>query len=466
MSWGTADTLHRTAKVLLDTGKASDPNEARQFLERLVLQVAVGGDVEHNVAAQAALVTLVNAARRAYLGGVRVRLDADPRMTVGWAAGMSTADTVIRYGGEVVHHLTDQWPTLVIGRPQTVTGRPVLHLTWRGWSGGVVQTPDHRLDGDATALAGITAAGLGISECFQQQLGAVLPGRRDVGISLWRPDLDWQDADAAGPTLRYLPASLWLLGLGHLGQAYAWTLGMLPYHIPSDVHLGLVDFDIVIKENTATQMLVSDTDAGRRKTRVVADALEGRGFITRIVERAYDQHFHPVAHADPVRNEPTIALAGFDDVTPRRQLGHAEFGRIVDAGLGAGPIEYLDMAIHTFPSPEAPAVAFVEPPTRHRALPAPYEAEIARRTQADSDETAARCGLLDIAGVTVGAAFVGTVASTLVVGDILRLLHDGANYAVIAVDLRAPSAIRAVPNRAPGSYPAPAYTTADLPGSP
>lgn len=33
-----------------------------------------------------------------------------------------------------------------------------------------------------------------------------------------------------------------------------------------------------------------------------------------------------------------------------------------------------------------------------------------------------QCGMLDIAGVTVGAAFAGTLA----VADILRLLHDGA----------------------------------------
>ena len=68
--------------------------------------------------------------------------------------------------------------------------------------------------------------------------------------------------------------------------------------------------------------------------------------------------------------------------------------------------------------------------------------------------------MLDIAGVTVGAAFVGTFASTLVVADVLRLLHGGKDYSVISVDLRSPSGIQAVPNSAPGEYPAPAYTLA------
>jgi hypothetical protein len=307
-------------------------------------------------------------------------------------------------------------------------------------------------------LAGITAAGLGVSETFQQQLGAIMPGRRDVGISLWRPDLDWRTDDAIGPDLQYLPASLWLLGLGHLGQAYAWTLGMLPYRVPQEVQLGLMDFDVIVDGNTATQLLVGANDVDHRKTRIVAAALERRGFGTRIVERAYDEHFRPLVHANPIRNEPTIALAGFDDITPRRVLGEAGFKRIVDAGLGAGPVEYLDMLVHTFPAPEGPTTAFTKPPSSTRPLPASYEAEIARQIEAGADGTAARCGMLDIAGVTVGAAFVGTFASALVIGDILRLLHGGTEYSVIAVDLRNPSDIRAVLNSAPGEYAAPLYT--------
>jgi hypothetical protein len=41
------------------------------------------------------------------------------------------------------------------------------------------------------------------------------------------------------------------------------------------------------------------------------------------------------------------------------------------------------------------------------------------------EDAAGRCGVLELAGVTVGAAFVGATASTVVVADILRLLHGG-----------------------------------------
>ena len=87
------------------------------------------------------------------------------------------------------------------------------------------------------------------------------------------------------------------------------------------------------------------------------------------------------------------------------------------------------------------------------ALPEPYETEIARQDRADLDQSAARCGMLDMAGVTVGAAFVGTFASSIVIADIL--LHGGNNYSVISVDMRNPGGIHAVPNSAPGEYPNP-----------
>ena len=41
---------------------------------------------------------------------------------------------------------------------------------------------------------------------------------------------------------------------------------------------------------------------------------------------------------------------GVDDPAPRRLLEGAGFDLIVDAGLGGGPRNYLDILIHSFPS--------------------------------------------------------------------------------------------------------------------
>jgi len=72
-----------------------------------------------------------------------------------------------------------------------------------------------------------------------------------------------------------------------------------------------------------------------------------------------------------------------------------------------------------------------------------------------------RCGILDIAGVTVGAGFRRDVRRHACVANALRLLHDGVNYSVTC----APSGLRAVPNTAPGAHPVGAdydVTAADL----
>jgi hypothetical protein len=458
VNW-TADRIHRTAKMLIDAGIVRTPAEATHYLERLVLQVAVGPELEFDEAAQAALATIVNTAHRAFLGGVHVMLEHDPILRTGWTDASSASQVVERFGGRVVDQLLPNRPTLTIGRPATMCGSRVLHLVARGWCCAVVQSDADATNAHGNAIAGVASAALGVSEMFQNALGAVMSGRRDVGISVWRPDIDWRTAEAEGPPLQYLPASMWLLGLGHLGQAYGWTTGMLPYEAPGDVELGLVDFDTIVQGNVATQPFAADADAGRRKTRGVGAALETRGFRMRHVERAFDEHFHPVPHAKASRNEPAVALGGFDVVEPRRLLGNAGFSRVVDGGLGAGPVEYLDMVIHTFPAREDASTAFNDTPHAPRALPDAYEAEIESRVRAGEDETAARCGMLDIAGVTVGAAFVGAFASTVVVADILRLLHGGRDYAIVAVDLRNPSDIRCVANANPGKA-APRFTGA------
>ena len=46
-----------------------------------------------------------------------------------------------------------------------------------------------------------------------------------------------------------------------------------------------------------------------------------------------------------------------------------------------------------------------------------------------------RCGMTLLAGKAVGAPFVGSIAATLVLSEVLRLLHGGAVSQLIDVDL-------------------------------
>lgn len=426
--------LNRTAKILLDCDQASDIKDAYRRLEDLVLQVEVGPDIASDLAAQAALLTTLNTGHRAMLGGVEVAIASNPELTLSWARGRAVADVIDEFGGAVVDRPDSDLPTLRIAMPSPCRQRRrrlQLDLTWNGWCGGVAESAGAEPCEPAIPLAGVVAGALGVSEMFQHMLGSSVAGHRAVGISLWRPDLDWQSPEALGPALQYLPNGIWLLGLGHLGQANAWSIGCLPYERPEELEVFLVDFDVIVEANRSTGLLTTQADVGRPKTRVVQTCLEALGHRTRLVERRFD------GRVVPHETEPRLALAGFDKPEPRRALG-CKFLQVVDAGLGAGSPGYLDMLIHSFPSQLTPESAFPNAEPAERGLAAAYEAEISHRIDKGEHPGDAQCGVVELAGATAAASFVGAIAGALSVADLLRILHDGQQYASINLDLRSP----------------------------
>jgi hypothetical protein len=65
-----------------------------------------------------------------------------------------------------------------------------------------------------------------------------------------------------------------------------------------------------------------------------------------------------------------------------------------------------------------------------------------------------------LAGKAVGAPFVGAVAATLVISEVLRLLHGGVLHELIDLDLKAPEYRKAVPVRNDFSALNPGYVLA------
>jgi hypothetical protein len=455
-----SDGLHRTVKLELDEGRARTLAEAEAIAASHVLQIHVGTGVGHDPAAQAAMLTAFNTGPRAFLGGVRVLVEEETVLSSPWAAGEGVGSAAARFGCELVTGLSGDLPTLAIGETGSPSrGSIVLYPTSRGWSGGVVEQQSDRFAGPGDfALAGVLAGALGVSEAFRHVRGDLEAGRRSIGLSLWRPELDWRSPEAPGGAARYLPGKLWLLGLGHLGQAYAWALGTLPYADPAAVTVYLQDYDIVVDANKSTGLLVDDSAIGRTKGRVVAEHLEGLGFQTRVVERAFD------AHTRRTTREPSLALAGFDDPAPRRDLEKANFARIIDAGLGAGVDHYQEIALHSFPSALHSREAF-DATTKSSVRPeqAAYRAMVDERIAAGESEGEAECGVLEVAGRTVGASFVGAVAATLVLAEALRMICRGPLYQVIDLSLRSPQHREVVRNEAPGPYVNPGYVPAAEP---
>ena len=456
----SSDQLHRTTKLELDEGRARTVNEAQEIMAGYVLQIDVGFGVSESETRQAMLLTAVNAAVRAFLGGVRVRLRENGHVAVSWAHGMNMATAVETYGGEIVESLDRGHPTFVVGdvKEQSV-GSVVLHGTWEGWSGGVVDDTMDRL-GESVEfpLAGMLAASLGVSEAFQNLRGNVVAGRRSTGLSLWAPLCNWREKPAYGKRCRYLPKRLWLIGLGHLGQAYTWALALLPYEDRSAVDLVLQDFDSIVTANRSTGMLSNESLVGQRKTRVVSDRLEALGFNTNITERHFDSATRRSV------NEPSVALVGVDNSAPRRLLAGAGFDLVVDAGLGGGPRSYLDILIHSFPSGIEAADAFLERDAHHASSlvdqPAyqDFHRQVRRTTDLTDDEI--RCGIVEVAGRSIGAAFVGCVAATFVLSEVLRSLAGGPRIEVLSVTLRSPDRPLASTNTLEGLATNPGFVAA------
>lgn len=441
-------TLHRAAKYFMDSGKAATHDAAMGLLERFGLTVHVGDEIAHSADHQTALLTLVNVARRTLLGGIEIAGFKDAPSLKPLASDSMLSVAIQKLGGRIVGEPRSDWPSAVIGSPaMATTAAPCWRLTWEGWRGGVIPIRHGGAlsETGAMAVAPALAAAIAAAEAFAYHAGDhPMAGRRAVGLSLWRPGADWRAADPEEPALAYLPSKLWLIGLGNLGQAFAWLLACLPYEHPERPQLLLQDFDCLTASNDSTSLLSFLPDIGRRKTRVVAEWLEARGFETFLEERRFGAWIKRAA------DEPGVALCGVDNALARAALEKPGFDLVVEAGLGAGPQAFRSFSMHTFPASRAAEQIWS---LQVGAKDVSYDDQPAY--QALRDEGMDQCGLAQLASRTVGVPLVGLVAAAVVIAELLRRLHGGAALELAAGSVAALQDVEAVAAPAspyPGAY--------------
>jgi hypothetical protein len=327
-------------------------------------------------------------------------------------------------GARVATAVDPALPTVLIGEVNSESVEPLaIRVVVDGWSGGVVpaRTTVTRRSPHHIGPAGVLAGALAVSEVFQRLRGHVLACRRALGLNLWRPEQDWRLGED-GPALLRLPSSAWMVGLGNLGQAYLWTLGLLPYGRES-AELVLQDFDVLAPSNISTSLLTTNDVVGLRKTRAMAAWAERRGFQTTLVERNFAADFRINSR------EPSVALIGVDTALARQSIEDAGFERVIEAGLGRGPQDFLGINLHTFPSSTPARVIWAQPGAMDTQLTQPaYRAMV--------EQSGDRCGTLRLAGRSIGAPFVGAVAGAMVVAEMLRLVTGGQRYELVACHLR------------------------------
>jgi hypothetical protein len=405
-----------------------------------------GPDVASSYTLQLGVMTATVVASRCFPGAVIAALDertAAAPLRVWPSLRLTLGDALLGLGATRITDLAGTVGSAVVfGIAASPPG--ALRVTFDGWiaATGPAGLVDRMREREFCPLSGVLAGSLAVSEVFMSFAQISIEAtRRPVALSLWRPEADVRSDAAQGVPVQVLPKELWALGLGHLGNAYLWTLAGLPYARPAEVKVFLADFDEVEPDNADAGVLFT-ADTRGLKTRVCGAWLEERGFRTRLVERRVNCRFR---RGD---DEPGLSLCGFDSNPARRGIATAEFLRVIESGLGGTADNFDTISLHTLPNARSAAELWPD------ASPDERRADIARR-QRIAQESAAyaglgdECGRFELAGRAVAVPFVGTTAASFVIAEVLRLYHDGPAYADFKLRLATPSDLSA---HASGSY--------------
>lgn len=431
MNMVTPDELHRLVKLAMDTGEAESIEHAQRIFAGYRIGVAVGSEIQWSWSHQAAVLTFLELASRVFLGGIQVAIPANIPIPNLVAESLDITRTMDRLGARRVQSLEPHTPSVIIGTAVAPPGASfAVRTVFSGWRAGIIPasaTPPFE-PGLEFPLSAMLAAALAVNEAFLfVRRDTPEAGMREIGISLWEPDVidNWSAPSHDGPRIDYLPNKLWLLGLGHLGQAYLWALSLLPFERPNEVSLVLQDVDVITRSTLSTSILSGQHMIGLKKTRTMAGVLEARGFKTEIIERRFDESLRVLS------DDPQIALCGLDNALGRRPLCEVGFKFVVEAGLGSGAKDFRAIRIHTFPGTRDP-----------RELWRSEEgADVVTGAQAYDDLKARgldQCGVTMLAGKAVGAPFVGITAAAFSMAEILRVLHGGPAFALHDMNLKSP----------------------------
>lgn len=399
--------LTRIAKSLVDSEGISF-DEAQARLRKFSLEIVVADDAT-SLTAHSAILTAISVASRTFIGGVRVAgyinqplnssVPLRARMLDAAALEVGASD----FDGAASHRI-------IIGS-SGVAAQP--GDIWTGWQGWQCAAAPYSLDCDNgdNPLTGIAAGALAVSEAFNTARDLNSSDRAEV--NLW-PTVEGEAAPNFAEI--FLPGALWIVGLGNLGQAYLWALSSLPYADPSQVTLVIQDRDRVTEENWATSILVREEVYGALKTKVAESWGVSCGFDVRRIDRrllASDRVDH---------DEPRMALCGVDKVNVRAGMADIGFECIVDAGLGRTADDFDRYRVTIFDA-ERPIDKHFE--DSHDIMP------IGQVPEEDAykvlEKEIGNCGAVAIAGASVAAAFVSTIAAAAVVTRAIAAV-SGCNF--------------------------------------
>jgi hypothetical protein len=421
----------RVSKALTDAGRAASFDDAEARLDAVQIDIVLGADQLRTPAGQAAALTAVATARKCF-GRVSLVSSGDAPLLAPLPLGRTVLTAAQRLGATLANRPTaESSHTILIGASGRTPGWS-LRCWWDRWLTGSRASDEDAIGDSRQALAGVFAAALAVRQVF----ACVLTGRnlleRDVTVSLWTP---WQQVDLGltGPECFDIPDKLWLLGLGHLGQAFVWNLCFLP---SQDGRQAILQDDQFIgEENEATSLLVlpDGSNLGQRKTRLAAAWLEACGWNTELIER---RHQGDIKLAD---GDPPYLLAGLDRLDPRLILAKHGFPVMLDAGVGHGPGDFEGIQLRTILNGQPPDGLWC---VRQGTKPEQCSQRLLDMTAyRELEKHVGECGKVGFAEASVAVPFVGAATGALVVAQAIRLASLEQAPLLLQMELGSPEMV-------------------------
>jgi molybdopterin/thiamine biosynthesis adenylyltransferase len=346
-------------------------------------------------------------------------------------------DLITRFGGVISDdNSTEEDAKLLFGLE--CYDSKCIEIVACGWRGGVNFFGNERIvlpDTNNIPLGPIAAASIGTFYAFCKAFQICETVDINVGISLWdlNSGKDWSVDINDGPVKIYLPRTIWSLGLGHLGQAYIWCLGLFQTTKNNSTQFLLQDSDIIDKENLGSQVLSFEDDLeriDRFKTRACMRFLEEMNFKTRIVEK----RFEAKDDMQDWMSEYPILLNGVDNVQTRKSINSQNVKLYIDGATNGSSDLFDSFTLKN---------VFELKKDMDKIWPIYDDKEvILHRNLFDRYEKEHKCGVLSNIGIST--PFVGLFSSTIVVSELLRSLNKGRKYSIVSLQLRDIGSITAV----------------------